>query len=99
MLALFTCMPVSTLFAKDNKNNIRLVLQLTVDGLRADLLSRYSDRFGEDGFRLLKENGKAFWVSTDSGDFVTSEYYYELFPQWVVDWNAQRKAESVVGKS
>ncbi len=39
--------------AKENAEDIRLVLQLTVDGLRADLLARYSDRFTEDGFMLL----------------------------------------------
>lgn len=37
--------------------DIRLVLQLTVDGLRRDLLSRYADRFGEGGFRYLLDEG------------------------------------------
>jgi predicted AlkP superfamily pyrophosphatase or phosphodiesterase len=205
--------------AQQGGNDIRLVLQLTVDGLRADLLSRYADRFGEGGFAYLKQNGtvfanahyqhantetivghstlatgaqpsvhgmtgnvwldaetgelayniedaefpllptrqqvtagdqvdpaqklarsqgrsprallaetltdklnsytagkakiyavsgkdrgavalagkagKAFWISTNSGDFITSEYYYENYPEWVTQWNAQRKAESL----
>lgn len=51
-------MPVPSLHAENNE--IRLILQITVDGLRADLLSRYSDRFGEGGFRLLKNNGTIF---------------------------------------
>jgi len=38
--------------------------------------------------------GKAFWFSTDSGDFQTSDYYYSEYPEWVVDWNNQRLAES-----
>jgi len=38
--------------------------------------------------------GKAFWYSTDSGDFVTSSYYYDAYPKWVVEWNARRQAES-----
>ncbi|MHC5048894.1 MAG: alkaline phosphatase family protein, partial [Planctomycetota bacterium] len=38
----------------------RLVLQITVDGLRADLLSRGADRFSEGGFRSLIENGTVF---------------------------------------
>ena len=42
--------------AKENAENIRLVLQLTVDGLRADLLARYADRFSDDGFLLLKRH-------------------------------------------
>ena len=37
--------------------DIRLVVQITVDGLRGDLLARYSDSFGEDGFRRLMDNG------------------------------------------
>ena len=43
--------------SKQSDDDIRLVLQLTVDGLRADLLSRYAGRFGEGGFRYLKQNG------------------------------------------
>ena len=209
-------------YSKQSDDDIRLVLQLTVDGLRADLLSRYADRFGEGGFRYLKQNGtvfanahyqhantetivghstlatgaqpsvhgmtgnvwfdaetgelayniedadfpllpsreqaktgeqvdpaqklarsqgrsprallaetfadklkaytggkakifavagkdrgavalagkagKAFWVSTNSGDFITSAYYYDSYPEWVTTWNAQRKAEALADK-
>jgi hypothetical protein len=42
--------------------------------------------------------GKAFWYSTDNGDFITSSYYYEKYPGWVSEWNKQRKAESYAGK-
>lgn len=35
----------------------RLVLQITVDQLRADLPLRYYDRFGEGGFRYLYDGG------------------------------------------
>ena len=42
---------------------VRLILQITVDGLRGDLLSRYGDRFGLDGFRYLLEDGT---VSTNA---------------------------------
>jgi predicted AlkP superfamily pyrophosphatase or phosphodiesterase len=214
---------VPSIHAQDSDKEIRLVLQITVDGLRADLLSRYSNRFGEGGFRLLKQNGtlfanahyqhantetivghatlatgahpsvhgmtgnvwfdaeagelsyniedadapilsvrkekmtgdqvdpsqqlartsgrsprallaetfadklksytggrakifgvsgkdraavamagkagKAFWISSDSGDFVTSAYYYQSYPQWVVEWNAERKAQALAGKN
>jgi len=207
--------------AQEFDRDIRLVLQLTVDGLRADLLSRYADRFGEGGFAYLKQNGtvfasahyqhantetivghstlatgaqpsvhgmtgnvwfdaetgelayniedaefpllptreqvitgeqvdpaqklarsqgrsprallaetftdklktytagkakifavsgkdrgavalagkagKAFWMSTNSGDFITSAYYYENYPEWVKQWNKQRNAEALAG--
>lgn len=38
----------------------KLVLQITVDQLRGDLLHRYGSHFGEDGFRRLLENGAVF---------------------------------------
>ena len=41
--------------------------------------------------------GKAFWFSTDTGDFQSSTYYYDEYPEWVRDWNAQRRTESLAG--
>ena len=35
----------------------KLVLQITVDSLRGDLLSRYDHVFGEGGFRYLQKRG------------------------------------------
>lgn len=35
----------------------KLILQITVDQLRADLPTRYYERLGEGGFRYLRENG------------------------------------------
>lgn len=35
----------------------KLVLQITVDALRGDLINRYDNVFGEDGFRYLKNKG------------------------------------------
>jgi predicted AlkP superfamily pyrophosphatase or phosphodiesterase len=217
LLALVAATATSKLSADEGNDEIRLVLQLTVDGLRADLLARYADRFGHDGFLFLKRNGtifanahyqhantetivghatlatgaqpsvhgmtgnvwfdaengelsyniedaeypliptreieiegdqvdpaqqlartrgrsprtllaetfsdklmahtggrakvfavsgkdrsavamggragKAFWMSTDSGDFITSTYYYDSYPKWVAAWNAERKAD------
>jgi predicted AlkP superfamily pyrophosphatase or phosphodiesterase len=43
--------------------------------------------------------GKAFWYSTDTGDFQTSAYYYDAYPAWVKAWNDARRAESYSGAS
>jgi len=218
-LSLFLTAPAAS--AGEDHPDIRLVLQLTVDGLRADLLTRSGDRFGERGFRYLLDNGavfanahyqhantetivghatlatgahpsvhgmtgnvwydaeagelayniedpdspilpvregqqsgdqvdpaqklsrtqgrspkallaetladkllaysggksrvfavsakdrsavalagkggKAFWMSTDSGDFVTSAFYYDAYPGWVAQWNSERKASAHAG--
>ena len=42
---------------------------------------------------MAGRHGKAFWFSTDTTDFVTSKYYYDEYPKWAADWNAQRYGE------
>ena len=34
--------------------------------------------------------GTAYWFSKKAGEFVTSTYYADAYPQWVVDWNHRR---------
>jgi predicted AlkP superfamily pyrophosphatase or phosphodiesterase len=36
--------------------------------------------------------GKAFWFSKKTGEFVTSRYYYDEYPDWAKQWNRQRRA-------
>jgi predicted AlkP superfamily pyrophosphatase or phosphodiesterase len=222
LFALIVAVLAQTANSAEINNDVRLVLQLTVDGLRADLLSRYADRFDQNGVLYLKQHGtvfanahyqhantetivghatlatgaqpsvhgmtgnvwldaetgelayniedadfplipsramtkageqvdpaqklartqgrsprallaetfadklkaytggkakifavsgkdrgavalagkagKAFWVSTNNGDFISSTYYYEKYPDWVKQWNEQRKAEALAGK-
>ncbi len=43
--------------------------------------------------------GKAFWFSKANGQFVTSDYYYQQYPDWVNAWNARGKAAEYAGKS
>ena len=40
--------------------DIKLVLQVTVDGLRADLINRYRAGFGKDGFNYLLTRGAVY---------------------------------------
>ena len=44
------------------------------------------------------KTGKAFWMSTDTGDYVTSRYYYDDYPEWAREWNEQRQVESLAGQ-
>jgi len=48
---------------------------------------------------LAGHAGKAFWFSKASGEFVTSNYYYEQYPDWVNEWNARKPASSYAGTS
>ena len=41
--------------------------------------------------------GKAFWFASDTGEFVTSTFYYDAYPSWVAAWNASRKADRYRG--
>lgn len=43
--------------------------------------------------------GKAFWFSKKNGQFVSSTYYYDQYPQWVTDWNQQKRADQYAGQS
>lgn len=43
--------------------------------------------------------GKAFWFSKANGEFVTSDYYYKKYPNWVTQWNAVKPASVYAGKS
>ncbi|MEP1934559.1 MAG: alkaline phosphatase family protein [Roseibium sp.] len=56
MAALSAAIPLSTAKAE----NPKLVLQITVDQLRGDLIDRNLVRFGDKGFRYLLENGIYF---------------------------------------
>ncbi len=48
---------------------------------------------------MAGHTGKAFWFSKKSGEFITSRFYYEEYPQWVIDWNAQNPTNKYAGKS
>ena len=48
---------IGSAWAESPERRVRLVLQITVDQLRADLIDRYSSGFGEGGFKRLLDNG------------------------------------------
>ncbi len=48
---------------------------------------------------MAGHTGKAFWFSKKTGKFITSRYYYDQYPKWVVDWNAQNPVSKYSGKS
>ncbi len=48
---------------------------------------------------MAGHTGKAFWFSKRSAEFVTSSFYYDRYPKWVADWNAQKPVSEYSGKS
>lgn len=47
---------------------------------------------------LAGHSGKAFWFSKSKGEFTTSNYYYDNYPQWVDKWNNSKFTEQYSGK-
>jgi predicted AlkP superfamily pyrophosphatase or phosphodiesterase len=43
--------------------------------------------------------GKAFWFNKRDGGFVSSTFYYDDYPGWVKDWNAQGLADRYKGQA
>ena len=43
--------------------------------------------------------GKAFWFSKANGEFVTSAFYYDEYPQWVNSFNATQPAQRYANQS
>jgi len=41
--------------------------------------------------------GTAYWFSKASGEFVTSNYYMDRYPEWVNAWNARKLAQGYSG--
>lgn len=39
----------------------------------------------------------AYWLSTQTGEFVSSTYYFERLPDWVARFNAQKPADKFFG--
>ena len=48
---------------------------------------------------LAGHAGKAFWFSKKGAEFVTSNYYYEQYPDWVNKWNARKPALAYAEKA
>lgn len=47
---------------------------------------------------LAGHAGKAFWFSKASGEFVTSSYYYDRYPDWVTAWNQNEPTQRYAGR-
>ena len=46
---------------------------------------------------MAGKTGTAYWYSTNTGDFESSRYYMERYPDWVNNWNGKNKAAQLGG--
>ena len=47
---------------------------------------------------MAGHTGKAFWFSKAAGEFVTSRFYYERYPEWVTKFNATKQPQRYANK-
>jgi len=48
---------------------------------------------------MAGHTGKAFWFSKAKGQFITSTYYYDSYPDWVDKWNNKGKYKEYANTS
>ena len=93
--------PSQKLARTQGRSPVAILAPTFTDGLSAYYAgkSRIFAVSGKDrsAVAMSGQTGKAFWYSTNNGDFITSQYYYDAYPDWVARWNAQRKAEQYAG--
>ena len=46
---------------------------------------------------MAGHTGTAYWFSKASGEFVTSSYYMDRYPEWVAAWNAKKHPRRYAG--
>lgn len=93
--------PAQKLARTKGRSPVVLLAPTFGDGLAAYCGGR-SKIFGVSGkdrsaVAMAGQTGKAFWFSTDNGDFITSSYYYNNYPDWANRWNGLRQAEKYAG--
>ena len=90
------------LAARTKGRSPRAILSTTIGDEINKRTAGHSKVFGVSGkdrsaVAMAGHSGKAFWFSTDNGDFVTSKYYYDAYPEWVSEWNEKRLAQGLGG--
>lgn len=48
---------------------------------------------------MAGHTGKAYWFSKKSGEFVTSKFYHDKYPEWVQKWNDGKPTAKYAGQS
>ncbi len=48
---------------------------------------------------MAGHSGTAYWFSKRGGEFVTSRYYLERYPEWVIAWNDRQVTQRYAGTS
>ena len=89
--------------ARSSGRSPRGILAPTFSDTLAIATSGQAKIFGISGkdrsaVAMAGKTGTAYWYSTDSGDFQSSRYYMDKYPDWVNKWNGQRLAEQLGGK-
>lgn len=96
--------PTQKVAASDGRSPRRILTSTFSDELAKRTATQGGKIFGVSvkdraAVTLAGHKGKAFWFSKSSGEFVTSNYYYDTYPEWVKQWNARKLPVAYAGKS
>ena len=89
--------------ARSSGRSPRSILAPTFSDTLAIATSGQAKIFGISGkdrsaVAMAGKTGTAYWYSTNNGDFQSSTYYMDKYPDWVNNWNSQRQAEQLGGQ-
>jgi predicted AlkP superfamily pyrophosphatase or phosphodiesterase len=89
--------PTQRAARSDGRSPAAILVSTFSDELRSDSNGR-SKAIGvsvkdRGAISMAGHAGTAYWFSKSSGEFVTSRYYRDEYPDWVVDFNLRRPAQ------
>ncbi|MEH6526654.1 MAG: alkaline phosphatase family protein [Sneathiella sp.] len=94
--------PTQRTARSDGRSPSRILVSTYSDELKLNRGGR-SKIFGvsvkdRGAISMAGHTGKAFWFSKQLGQFITSQYYYEDYPDWVSAFNAKDPTARYVGQ-
>jgi len=95
--------PTQRTARSDGRSPSRILVSTYSDELKLNRGGR-SKVFGvsvkdRGAISMAGHTGKAFWFSKQLGQFITSQYYYEEYPDWVSAFNAKDPTAKYVGQN
>lgn len=95
--------PTQRTARSDGRSPSRILVSTYSDELKLNRGGR-SKIFGvsvkdRGAISMAGHTGKAFWFSKQLGQFITSQYYYEDYPDWVSAFNAKDPVAKYVGQN
>jgi hypothetical protein len=95
--------PTQRAARSDGRSPAAILVSTLSDELKL-FFGRESNIFGvsvkdRGAISMAGHTGKAFWFSKQKGEFITSRFYYDSYPDWVTAWNKRRPVDAYAESS